>query len=212
MPDLPPLHVAPAELNPVMPRMMRLRPLVGAPSLEAPALAPAPAIAPDQLRADAILRRERAEQAIDRPSTAASAAAAPSVAPVAYVAPVAPPPPTEEERQLRAEHLKRQRAMLLEKRKAERDQQLQAHQATRGGESTVDRMLAARAAAPPPPGAAAAFTAPTGEAPPPDTAEAAQRMRQALTLQLRQTLTSTVPDTSLGENISQLENMKMSGR
>merc|ERR1719271_935937 len=221
IPDLPPQI---QELNPVMPRMMRLQPLASPPPLTAP-VPPIPPSSADQLRADAMLRRERAERAIEAPSMATptpqvfSSAnhapeynAAPQV-PAAYHAPAAysatDSGPTDEERLRRAEHLKRQRALLMEKRKTEREQQLQAFHAANGtNRASIDRFVAAStsmnqagipgAALPP------QLVQPNGS----DHAEAAQHMRRALTLQLRQTLTSQVPVDSLGESVQQLEQRK----
>merc|ERR1719409_1809371 len=89
--------------------------------LTAPAvLPPLSAVDPkelERLRAEAILRRERVERVMATPS------------PVAIVKRPPPPPPgapegpTEEERRARAEHLKRQRDALLQKRAKEREEQ-----------------------------------------------------------------------------------------
>lgn len=176
IPDMAPLFTAPKELNPVMPRMMRLRPLQGAGQMAPPN--PGPAY--DQMCANAV------------PTATASVAA-----------PLAPPPPpsyqppltqqpTEEERRLRSEHLKQQRALLMEKRKVEREQQLQAYHAARGtNPASVDRYSAAAGVAGGAGMGLAASLAPGAEPiSQADSAEAAKYMRQALTLQLRQSLTS----------------------
>jgi len=182
---------APKELPPVMPRMVRLQPLVAAPQVAGAGAADL-SMSGDggaglaRLQAEAMLKRERA----------AAAAAAPAAA--------APPPvaaPTEDERRERAEHLKRQRAALLQKRKEEREQQLREY-ASRGKTAALDRALGAISGAGA--GAVAVSDLTVSDAPRPDTAEAAVKMRQALTLQLRQTLTHGKGD----EQISKLEEMK----
>lgn len=129
--------------------------------------------------------------------------------------------PTDEERRQRAEHLKQQRDRLRMMRQREREQQMENFQRSRGGTATasgVDRASAQAASAAEgrrlvvafSPGAVVA--SPT--APPlPNAPMAAERMRQAMTLQLRQTLMrTTVSDAGvLDGQLSQLELMRQSG-
>jgi hypothetical protein len=186
VPDAPASLHAPKELNPVMPRMVRLKPLVGAPAVAA--LAPsAPSGSSDQSRSDAAQRRERAEQAIEASSSSAAAAAP---------AQGAHQQPTEEERRLRAEHLKRQRALLMQKRKEERSQQLQAFHASRSA-AGVDSALSSQTPGSGGPGDNVWRGNLVNGAGDPNAAvekvESAQAMRQALTLQLRQSLVTSMP-------------------
>uniref|UniRef100_A0A7S1PRL8 Cilia- and flagella-associated protein 36 n=1 Tax=Alexandrium catenella TaxID=2925 RepID=A0A7S1PRL8_ALECA len=167
----------------------------------------------DGMRSNLQLWRQRAERAFVRPPALNTAAARtlPKAAPAAG--------PSDEERRQRAEHLARQRDRLREKRQRDRDQQMVDFQLSRGGGSTVASSLdrasahAARAAegrrlvAALSPGAV--VTSPS--APPPGNAPViAERMRQAMTLQLRQTLMrTTVSDAdTLDGQLSQLELMK----
>eukprot|EP00427_Karlodinium_veneficum_P011805 CAMPEP_0169087788 /NCGR_PEP_ID=MMETSP1015-20121227/14413_1 /TAXON_ID=342587 /ORGANISM="Karlodinium micrum, Strain CCMP2283" /LENGTH=615 /DNA_ID=CAMNT_0009148031 /DNA_START=45 /DNA_END=1888 /DNA_ORIENTATION=+ len=194
IPEAPRTSQAAKALNPVMPRMVRLKPLVGAPSVAPLApLGASPGL--DKMRADAVMRRERAERAMDTPTSPKGETTG---NPTMLSAPaVSPQQPSEEERRLRAEHLKRQRALLMQKRKDEREQQLQAYQASRtadGQRSTaVDSAFASLATASTP-GVVGATAGQVSQQP--DAAGNAQKMRQALTLQLKQTLTSSVPTDS----------------
>eukprot|EP00929_Paragymnodinium_shiwhaense_P029825 TRINITY_DN17020_c0_g1_i1.p1 TRINITY_DN17020_c0_g1~~TRINITY_DN17020_c0_g1_i1.p1 ORF type:complete len:595 (+),score=194.08 TRINITY_DN17020_c0_g1_i1:92-1876(+) len=176
--------------------------------------------------------RVRADKALTTPAAAPLkyAAPAPGTAEAGSPPPVAQPPappapaglPSTDERRQRAEHLKKQRDRLLQKRRLERDQQLTDFQrgrqqpgAAAGGaidagssERTLSQDQRAKAGrrlvAELTPGAVVA----TETAPPlADTSGAAEMMRQALTLQLRQTLVHSIDmDASvLGNQLSQLE-------
>eukprot|EP00930_Biecheleria_cincta_P077259 TRINITY_DN64542_c0_g1_i1.p1 TRINITY_DN64542_c0_g1~~TRINITY_DN64542_c0_g1_i1.p1 ORF type:complete len:598 (+),score=110.27 TRINITY_DN64542_c0_g1_i1:90-1796(+) len=130
----------------------------------------------------------------------------PEIPPVRHV-------PTEEERQQRAEHLKQLRDRLIEKRQRDRERQLAelnphltcATSASAAGvdEAARSRHLLAELT----PGAVVA-----GDSQPPtqDLENKAERMRQALTLQLRQSLMrSMVSDAGVLDNqLSQLESMR----
>lgn len=127
--------------------------------------------------------------------------------------PLARDGPTEEERQQRAEHLKQLRDRLIEKRQRDRERQLaelNPHLASATSTSAVGVDEAARSRhllAELTPGAVVA-----GESQPPtqDPGNKAERMRQALTLQLRQSLMrSMVSDAGVLDNqLSQLESMR----
>lgn len=214
---------APEEHRPAIPRMMKLQPLQKLQPLPSdggrmsmPSMCGAAADPQDgeaavaRLQAEAILRREQLEmsQRAQRAIAAPSQSAAPTqVAPTAVAAPAGP---TDEERRHRADHLRRQRDLILQKRNAEREQQLRDYQQSNGGRAAVatDQAIGSLAA----PGAALAggLTAPGGIADPTQNgaAESAQRMRQALTLQLRQTLPSVSDPNALGQQVGQLEEMK----
>jgi len=192
----------------------------------------------DGMRSNLLLWRARAERAITvRPPHRAALQRPPqgpqmgTLAVAAVAVPSAPPGPSEAERRQRAEHLARQRERLKQKRQREREQQLVDFRHSGGGGAGSAAAAAAavdRASAPAgntATGAAAAgrrivaalspgaqVAGPT--APPlPDAPGAAERMRQALTLQLRQTLVrTTVSDAHvLDGQLSQLESLKKSG-
>merc|ERR1712190_399504 len=81
---------------------------------------------------------ERAERVISAPMPAATPNAADDAAPSPPVCAL----PTEEERRQRSEHLKKQRDLLIQKRNAEREQQLQAYKQSQSGKTAaVDRAL-----------------------------------------------------------------------
>mmetsp|Transcript_134952 Transcript_134952/g.234630 ORF Transcript_134952/g.234630 Transcript_134952/m.234630 type:complete len:518 (-) Transcript_134952:141-1694(-) len=142
---------------------------------------------------------------------------APPVLPAAT--PVMPPAaaapwPSEAERAARAAHLKAQRDKLIRKRNQERDRQLADYQQKRGAPQTgVDAAwsndqrsaMSRRLVAQSTPGAIMASAA----APPvANTAQAAEQVRQTLTLQLRQTFVRSQPTSSLDDQLSKLETMK----
>mmetsp|Transcript_58787 Transcript_58787/g.164102 ORF Transcript_58787/g.164102 Transcript_58787/m.164102 type:complete len:676 (-) Transcript_58787:129-2156(-) len=188
----------PVELPPVIPRVVRLKPLVAPPvMIDTSAFAAVAAQSSEgveQMRAQAIQMRERAERVISAPAPAAAAAAG----------------PTEEERRQRAEHLKRQRDLLIQKRNAEREAQLRAYQQSRGGTaSAVDRAVeAAISGSRFSPGAGLGLAPPAAASQPDATQQdAAQQMRQALTLQLRQTLLAS-SSSEAQEQLNRLEDMK----
>jgi len=150
------------------------------------------------------------------------AAAAAVVAEAAAASATAPQlGPTEEERQQRSAHLRRQRDRLIQKRAAERQRQLEhfqnektAQAAARGidssaasepGQMAAGRRLVAELT----PGAVVANPAMGRQT---DTA-AADRMRQALTAQLRSTLarSAATNSDSVEARVSQLEGMRGGG-
>jgi len=205
-----PVLSAPLTLRPVVPKVMRMQPFNAPREPDSPKQAKASAEPVDQMqfermRAEAILRRERAERVIATPVAAA---------PIPAVA----IGPSQAERQARAEHLRKQRDLLLQKRTKEREQQNAQFQRTpgtraasaldRGGMSSGDQAAVGRSVvAELSPGAVAA----SHSAPPlPDTGVAAERMRQALTLQLRQTLARSDQSTAdvLGDGLNRLERMR----
>lgn len=121
--------------------------------------------------------------------------------------------PSEEERRARAEHLRRQRDLLLQKRNADREQRLAAFNARMPSRSAagVDMAWAGEVAAgrqrvaENTPGVVIASPA----APPlPDPAAAAEQMRKALTLQLRQNLVRSIPGTDATTLASQLDQLE----
>jgi hypothetical protein len=188
---------APDPSTPAVPRMLKLQPLAIAPAA-LPSLvgaASAAAVAEsaatlDRMRADALLTRERDAAAARVRATAA----APASHVVAAAAAPPPPPcapaaaqPTNEERLQRQEHLRRQRDLLVAKRTAERHGQLEAYKQASGRPSAaVDSAISSFPAAD---GAGTGAPTPADQlAANPGGADAAQRMRQALTLQLRQSL------------------------
>lgn len=197
--NLPPAGAAPAfatteEVRKGIPRVVKLQPLVSAPQPMPPEPPPA-TVALGQMR-------ERAERAVVAAAPPAEPAAAVAAAPSAAVG------PTDEERRERAEHLKRQRNLIIQKRNQEREQQLRAYAEAKGQTAATTSAAAVN----PNFGVDAGLVPGTGAVQQADaeSAASAQRMRQALTLQLRQTLTSvTASDTrSLNEKVSQLESMK----
>jgi len=170
-----------------MPPLVRVRPLhevpPGAAAAAAPAGGPMNTSLLEQKRAEAAFQRDRAQRAM-------AANPAPPQG--------APPQPTEEERRARAEHLKRQRELLVEKKNRERAKELSAYRqvhgptpAARAAEKACQRVqnpasdgrqLAAELsgqAAPPP------------QNPLPDPDAAAKEMRQMITRQLKHTLTQS---------------------
>lgn len=111
-----------------------------------------------------------------------------------------PPQPTEEERRARAEHLKRQRELLIEKKQRDRENELNAYQqihgptpAARAAEKA--RMHTANAADDAGKRLAAELSgqvAPVPQNPLPDPDAAAKEMRRMITRQLKQTLTQSM--------------------
>jgi hypothetical protein len=145
-------------------------------------------------RAEAAWQQQRAEEAVAAVSRA-SAAAAETIA-------TNPNQPTEEEKQARAEHLKRRREALLEKKNRDREQQLNEFQMVNG--STASSKIASKACA-----ASANLTEPDAgkrlaaelrgevleavkQTELPDPEAAALEMRRALAKQLKQTLTQSM--------------------
>lgn len=145
-------------------------------------------------RAEAAWQQQRAEEAVAAVSRA-SAAAAETIA-------TNPNQPTEEEKQARAEHLKRRREALLEKKNRDREQQLNEFQMVNG--STASSKIASKACA-----ASANVTEPDAgkrlaaelrgevleaakQTELPDPEAAALEMRRALAKQLKQTLTQSM--------------------
>eukprot|EP00928_Gymnodinium_smaydae_P099700 TRINITY_DN9587_c0_g1_i2.p1 TRINITY_DN9587_c0_g1~~TRINITY_DN9587_c0_g1_i2.p1 ORF type:complete len:654 (-),score=123.67 TRINITY_DN9587_c0_g1_i2:235-2151(-) len=198
MPPLAPSAALPSLGAPktVIPRMVKLEPLAKAPVLAAPE--PIDAAALHQLSVEAAARRNRAGDVLLGGSGAvsgSSAALAPSQPPTH------PSAPTAEERRQRAEHLKRQRELILKKRTEERERELRQYKDAKGignggGTTAVDRALSAFGDGGSSQGAGTGVALAAGLAgatPPADAAthDAAQKMRQTLTLQLRQTLTET---------------------
>eukprot|EP00931_Biecheleriopsis_adriatica_P065977 TRINITY_DN40409_c0_g1_i1.p1 TRINITY_DN40409_c0_g1~~TRINITY_DN40409_c0_g1_i1.p1 ORF type:complete len:657 (+),score=162.17 TRINITY_DN40409_c0_g1_i1:29-1999(+) len=185
---------APSELRPVIPRMMRLQPLATPPQMQGglPACsAPMPSEASSIAAAEAAAKRERAER-------------------VSMAAPVRTGPSDEEKRQ-RAEHLKRQRDLLMQKRAAQREQQLLEYQQSGAGTAAaVDKAMSCLQKARG--GSLASELAGGSEAPAaaPDTAAAAQQMRRALNAQLRQSLSSAAISSAqeLGDQLEKLEGLK----
>lgn len=190
VPAAQPPPPAPVEMpmRPVLPRVIRLEPISSranlppATGMEVRAVQPAlPAVRPPVAKA-----------------------AAPVPAPV-MPSPVTPAPavplPTEAERKERAEHLRRQRELLVAKRNQERQRQVAEFQKAKGRSaadsvapggtldgagsgSAAGRQLVTELG-----GVGATNAADPSAAPLTDTAAAAVQMRQALTVQLRQTLT-----------------------
>lgn len=156
---------------------------------------PAPA-ADDAAEAAAMGRqRERAKRAMEASKQAAESKAAEARAAVA-----APPVPTEEERRNRAEHLKQQRDLLLQKKNKEREQQLDNFKQSNGRTAAArvaEEALARPQVAPPmDAGKRLAAELSGAAAAPPDPAPQkdahAAEMRKMLTRQLKQTLTSSM--------------------
>lgn len=208
-PPAPPAEVpdepAAVESAPIMSAPSSLPPLQGRANLEA-------------MRSSLQQNRQRAERVLSAP-TQPAVAASPAAAPAAPPAPQPPMPggPSAEERQQRAEHLRRQRDLLLQKRTRERENQLTefnrgraAQRAAMGtgapgaeerNESADQR--ARRLVAELTPGAVVA----SDVAPP--LAAGAEQMRQALTRQLRQSLVAGSAETSsLGNSLGRLEGLR----
>jgi len=185
--EKPAADPAPEEAGPSIPRMVKLKPLV-APTKSGGA---ASGSLPAQSALLEQIREEKKRDLIDRAATKA-AAAPPDEQPRQPAA-----PPSDDERRARAEHLKKQRDILMQKRTAERDAQLKAYQQSRAGSGThtaVDRAMEAAFSHDTSGGSAGATlsSALSSEARSADGAaqqqDSASQMRQALTLQLRQTL------------------------
>jgi len=200
--ELPPPRLVPREVD-ALPATIRVQPLAGdAGGGAAPPLAPPEPVISDlerealgRSRAEACRRGREQDSLRDAPSSVATAPAPPQRQ-----------QPTEAERKARAEHLKRQRELLLEKKNKEREGQLSAYNQTRG--PTAAGRAAERACASaglvggeqlqsgsPTNDAGRRLAAELGsqvsEVPAahlPDPAAAAAEMRMALTRQLKQTL------------------------
>lgn len=183
----------------------------------------------EELRSNLQNLRERAERAIAAPRSAAPSRAGTmnigtmnSVALEEALAGLdieGGDEPSDEERRKRAEHLRRLRDRLVQKRQQEREQKMEEFQRLSGA-AAVDSIVVtapdsgeARAAAGRrlvaelTPGAVKAGPS----APPlPNAEAAAERMRHALTLQLRQSLMKSFATDAgvLGEQLSQLESRK----
>mmetsp|Transcript_100455 Transcript_100455/g.174331 ORF Transcript_100455/g.174331 Transcript_100455/m.174331 type:complete len:479 (-) Transcript_100455:80-1516(-) len=208
--------------GPALPSSVCVRPLHEVP------LAPPPAASnPNDILA---LERKKAEAAVQKERANRAAAARAPPAPLAYTpaaytpelvtaatavpcysapaaASTAPQQPTEEERRARAEHLKRQRELLVQKKNQEREAQLTTHQAIYG--QTTAARVAERACAQPSPLQQAPVSpddagrrlaaelsgvgTPVVAGPTPETK--AQEMRKVLTRQLKATLTSSMSGT-----------------
>lgn len=206
-----------------IPKTVRLEPLQGAAQHTLPVGVETPGVANstpltdvdrwelEKKRSEATLRRARAPApAASAPRVSASTAqpVQPCVAPhpLPSAAP-SPKVPTEDEKRARAEHLKKQRELLIEKRNRERATSLAAHQQTTG--STLASRVAERACAQVPRGLsdvddgrrlAAELS---GQAPPvsqeeaeaaavAQTEEAAAAMRRTITQQLKQSLVGSL--------------------
>jgi len=192
--------------------------------VEAPALAPVETQGTvEGMTLNLNLWKERAAIAIKQPSMASPAMsrdASPLLRPSRrqFETPL-PHGPTEEELRVRREHLQRQRAALMQKRAQERSAALAQFNSARSGPSAaaafvdssfsgVDMVAAGRRmVAELTPGAVMAAP---GTHQLQDTQVAAEHMRQALTLQLRQTLLKSIGSdaNTLGNQLSQLESMK----
>lgn len=202
-------------LKPVIPRVMRVQPMNSRPGTAAglPAAQPTPqpaVVAPEieRMRVESLLKRERAEKVLTVPSSRPATAAAPPPPP-SDAAPKAQP--TEAERQARAEHLKRQRQLLVEKRNKERERQLVEFKSTQGSAPAAPlRQRALDSAAAPSAGQllAAELSAAAAPAPLQDTASAAVEMRKALAAQLKQTLTRQIDESDFQERLSKLQHLK----
>lgn len=180
---LPPLRA-------VLPRVMRVAPLGVRLGMES---SPVAAAELQRMReeAEASLQQERQARA----AASVPAATSPEEAPAPPAPPAARAQPTEAERRERAEHLKRQRQLLIEKRNKERHRQMGEYSRSRAGTPAgptrpARRMDAARgdSSAGAGAGLVAELTQQPSTAPMTDTASAATQMRQALTAQLKQTL------------------------
>lgn len=202
--ELPPPRLVPRE---ALPATIRVQPLADAGGAAPPLAPPEPVIsdlerqALGRSRAEACRRGREQDSLRDTPSSVATAPAPPQRQ-----------QPTEAERKARAEHLKRQRELLLEKKNKEREGQLSAYNQTRGPTAAgraaeracASAGLAAVGGEQPHPGSptndagrrlAAELSGQVSEAPPahlPDPAAAAAEMRRALTRQLKQTLTQAM--------------------
>eukprot|EP00930_Biecheleria_cincta_P012742 TRINITY_DN1170_c0_g1_i1.p1 TRINITY_DN1170_c0_g1~~TRINITY_DN1170_c0_g1_i1.p1 ORF type:complete len:695 (-),score=183.84 TRINITY_DN1170_c0_g1_i1:40-2091(-) len=186
--EKPAADPTPEEAGPSIPRMVKLKPLVAPTKGGA-----APGSLPSQSALLEQIRAEKKRDLIDRASAKAPAAP-PDEQPQKPAA-----PPTDEERLARAEYLKRQRDILMQKRTAERDAQLKAYQQSRaagGTYSAVDRAMEVAFSG----GGSAGATLSSALSSEARSAEGAaqqqdtaSQMRQALTLQLRQTLLPASP-------------------
>eukprot|EP00401_Gymnodinium_catenatum_P005646 CAMPEP_0117531458 /NCGR_PEP_ID=MMETSP0784-20121206/38868_1 /TAXON_ID=39447 /ORGANISM="" /LENGTH=535 /DNA_ID=CAMNT_0005327831 /DNA_START=138 /DNA_END=1745 /DNA_ORIENTATION=- len=163
-------------------------------------------IAVEGMRSNLMVWRQRAERAINEPMKEPASSLPTRGARKQALAQAAMAPssgPTEEERRQRAEHLARQRDRLMQKRAKEREQQLVNFPASRGrapppsafdqvsgGPSAAHAAAGRRLVAELTQGAVvAAPTAPQFQ----DPAAAADRMRQAITNQLKSTLMRSMP-------------------
>jgi hypothetical protein len=153
-----PAPVAPAQLAPIISTSVSIRPLNPQPELQpmaAPSLGPNEILALERKSAQAAAQKERAERAsaAKRQELTRVAATAPSfddapvyhpqhgliVPPVNPLQPATPATtsavglqPSEEDKHARAEHLKKQRALLIERKNQERQSQLTAFQMQNG--------------------------------------------------------------------------------
>eukprot|EP00435_Cladocopium_sp_Y103_P038775 s1572_g10.t1 len=108
-----------------------------------------------------------------------------------------PNQPSEEERQARAEHLRRQREALMEKKKREREEELSRYSALGGtAVRAAERACAGQPALPVDQAGRKLADElrgnPVQETPQANAEEAAMAMRRALTAQLKQTLTQSL--------------------
>lgn len=190
----------------VLPKVVKVKKLKAATQLAPLAAPPGNSAGAElaRLQVQALQQRERAE----RVSAVATLAASEQIlaAPAAGAAPAAPQP-TEDERRQRAEHLRRTRELLVQKRNMERQRAVGEYQAAGGAASAA----AASAARKPQAGAgqqlAAQLAGPSSGAGVP-AGDAAKDMRQVLAMQLRQTLTSSVPSDVASGALGRLESMK----
>lgn len=145
--------------------------------------------------------KEGAEQALAAEAAAAAPESPILVQPLYVIADTAQAPvPTEEERRNRAEHLKQQRDLLLQKKNKEREQQLDNFKQSNGRTAAArvaEEALARPQVAPPmDAGKRLAAELSGAAAAPPDPAPQkdahAAEMRKMLTRQLKQTLTSSM--------------------
>lgn len=192
------------ELIPAVVRMQPLAPLGARPPISPCDDPPMPLSASERFA----LEKKRTEVALNRANRMPAAASAPArsaaaAAPAPELAAPAPPVPfaragpTEEERKARAEHLKRQRELLIEKKNREREQQMIATsgQAAANAARMAGRAAAERAAGRPVSNdlgrqlaAELSGKADAGA----DSEAAAALARQTITRQLRQTLTGSL--------------------
>lgn len=192
-----------------------------------------------EMRQTLSVQRERAARAMDTPSVVpplsqgqsrrrqfrSSQAPAPAPAPAPVVsptgvsvpvprrtAPQAPSGPTEEERQKRAEHLKRQRDRLIQKRNEDRDRAVATYQQTRPVNSSgIDASVIRENRAPQNKRMVAELTGTAQAAPAAQAVQPApELMRQALTRQLRQTLARSSVGAGLNSQLNTLERRRYS--
>jgi hypothetical protein len=124
-------------------------------------------------------------------------------APAPPAAPAAPDPtqPSDEEKARRAEHLRRQRELLLAKKTAERQKQLEQYERMKG----TSAASAGAAAAPPSQNLVSELTIAAPPEPLPENAVKAQQMRNALTQQLKQTLVAAGTGQQLNDQLGRLD-------